>query len=242
MLKLEVPTLNKVLKNSGGDEKLLEELLSKFRLWLKQQSHLPQDISDQRLKFFIYAVKFNIEQAKKNLDTLYTLRNLVPEFYENYDPFSDDINHFHTYFRQSVCLPKLTPQGYRLYICRLINNDASLYNAWAILKYVCNIYKVEQMYYFTKTLHVACHIHVYTSGIESLYGTIPKAILPADYGGEEPSMDILTDMWRAKLAQQRDCLIKEGKQKTQESLRTNSIINPDELFGVLGTFRKLEID
>nr|XP_012218890.1 PREDICTED: alpha-tocopherol transfer protein-like [Linepithema humile] len=85
-------------------------------------------------------------------------------------------------------------------------------------------------------------IHVYTSGIESLYGTIPKAILPADYGGEEPSMDILTDMWRAKLAQQRDCLIKEGKQKTQESLRTNSIINPDELFGVLGTFRKLEID
>nr|XP_012215613.1 PREDICTED: alpha-tocopherol transfer protein-like [Linepithema humile] len=85
-------------------------------------------------------------------------------------------------------------------------------------------------------------IHVYTSGIESLYKTIPKAILPADYGGEEPSMNILTDMWLAKLAQQRDCLIKEGRRKTQESLRINSIINPDELFGVSGTFRKLELD
>ncbi|XP_067215892.1 retinol-binding protein pinta-like isoform X4 [Linepithema humile] len=140
MLKLEVPTLNEVLKNSGGDEKLLEELLLKFRLWLKQQSHLSQDISDQRLKFFIYAVKFNFEQAKKNLDTLYTLRNLVPEFYENFDPFSDDINLLHTYL-QNVCLPKLTPEGYRLYICRLINNDASLYNAWAVLKYFTMIFE-----------------------------------------------------------------------------------------------------
>nr|XP_012216111.1 PREDICTED: uncharacterized protein LOC105668350 [Linepithema humile] len=149
MLKLEVPTLKEVLKNSGGDEKLLEELLSKFRLWLKQQSHLPQDISDQRLKFFIYAVKFNFEKAKKNLDTLYTLRNLVPELFENFDPFSDDINLLHTYF-QNIGLPKLTPEGYRLYICRLIQDDSPMYNAWTILKYVCNIYKAEQIYYFTK--------------------------------------------------------------------------------------------
>ncbi|XP_067215896.1 retinol-binding protein pinta-like [Linepithema humile] len=302
MLKLEVPTLKEVLKNSGGDEKLLEELLSKFRLWLKQQSHLPQDISDQRLKFFIYAVKFNFEKAKKNLDTLYTLRNLVPELFENFDPFSDDINLLHTYF-QNICLPKLTPEGYRLYICRLIQDDSPMYNAWTILKYFTMIFetgmeedivpdiaviwdctgvtinqllkysppmlkkfdscmaayslRIKAVYFIHAPKYIDIfmnaaksifraklfnRIHVCKSGIESLYETIPKAILPAEYGGEEPSMDILTDMWRAKLAQQRDCLIKEGRRKTQESLRVNSIINPDELFGVPGTFRKLELD
>lgn len=44
MLKLEMPILKKVLKDSGGNEKLLEDLLCKFRLWLKQQNHLPQGL------------------------------------------------------------------------------------------------------------------------------------------------------------------------------------------------------
>lgn len=55
-------------------------------------------------------------------------------------------------------------------------------------------------------------------------------------------MLLFLDMWRAKLAQQRDCLLKKGKRKANESLRTNSIINPDELFGIPGTFRQLQID
>lgn len=42
MLKLEMPTLGEILEEAGGNEELLEELLDKFRLWLKQQLHLPQ--------------------------------------------------------------------------------------------------------------------------------------------------------------------------------------------------------
>ncbi|XP_067215890.1 alpha-tocopherol transfer protein-like isoform X2 [Linepithema humile] len=267
MLKLEVPTLNEVLKNSGGDEKLLEELLLKFRLWLKQQSHLSQDISDQRLKFFIYAVKFNFEQAKKNLDTLYTLRNLVPEFYENFDPFSDDINLLHTYLYFTMIFETgmeedIVPDIAVIWDCTGANINHVLKYSPPLLKkfdscmtayslrvkalyvihapqYVDIFMKAAKSIFKAKLFN---RIHVCKSGIESLYETIPKAILPADYGGEEPSMDILTHMWRAKLAQRRDCLIKEGRRKTQESLRINSIINPDELFGVPGTFRKLEFD
>jgi hypothetical protein len=49
-------------------------------------------------------------------------------------------------------------------------------------------------------------------------------------------------MWRAKLIERRDWFLKEEKLKANESLRTNSVINPDDLFGVPGTFRQLQID
>jgi len=44
MLKLEMPTFKEILKETRGNEQLLEELLDKLRLWLKQQIHLPQGL------------------------------------------------------------------------------------------------------------------------------------------------------------------------------------------------------
>lgn len=44
MLKLEMPIFEEILKDSGGNEQLLEELLDKFQLWLKQQIHLPEGL------------------------------------------------------------------------------------------------------------------------------------------------------------------------------------------------------
>lgn len=44
VMKLEMPTLQEVLKDNNGNENLLIELLCKFRLWLKQQIHLPQGL------------------------------------------------------------------------------------------------------------------------------------------------------------------------------------------------------
>jgi len=49
-------------------------------------------------------------------------------------------------------------------------------------------------------------------------------------------------MWHAKIVERRDWFLKEEKRKANESLRTNSTINPDDLFGIPGTFRTLEID
>jgi len=49
-------------------------------------------------------------------------------------------------------------------------------------------------------------------------------------------------MWHAKLVERRDWFLKEEKRKANESLRTNSVLNPEDLFGVSGTFRKLQID
>lgn len=52
----------------------------------------------------------------------------------------------------------------------------------------------------------------------------------------------IPDMWHAKLMERRDWLLEQERLKTNESLRTNSVINPDDLFGIAGTFTKFEVN
>ena len=49
-------------------------------------------------------------------------------------------------------------------------------------------------------------------------------------------------MWNAKFIERREWFLEQEKAKVNESFRQNSIINPDDLFGAPGTFRKLDID
>ncbi|GAB1866003.1 Alpha-tocopherol transfer protein-like [Camponotus japonicus] len=302
MLKLEMPPFKEILEETGGNEQLLEELLVKLRLWLKQQIYLPEDISEQRLKFYIYSAKFNLEKAKERLDLHYTLRNLIPEVFTTRDPLADCVVRINTYM-QFVTLPKLTPENYRITVFRWLHSDSSVFDIYDLIKYYCMItetrieedivnsdvliYDCTNMTFshvlkYTpvavkkidtilesygsriKAIHVINapsfidvlvtlvksvmkakfinRIHLYTSGIESIYGIIPRSLLPEEYGGEQPSLSILLDMWNAKLMERREWFLKQEKVKVNESLRSNSVINPDNLFGVSGTFRKLDID
>ncbi|XP_014475667.1 PREDICTED: alpha-tocopherol transfer protein-like [Dinoponera quadriceps] len=105
--------------------------------------------------------------------------------------------------------------------------------------YIDNLLAMIKMFMKPK-LHE--RIKIIKSGADSLYNIVPKSILPEDYGGEEPSMATLTDMWRTKVKDRRAWLLEQEKLKINESLRTECVINMDNLFGVAGTFRKLEID
>lgn len=59
MLELEIPTFKEILEEARGNEQLLEELLDKFRLWLKQQLHLPQGMHFEIPKnIFIIYIKY----------------------------------------------------------------------------------------------------------------------------------------------------------------------------------------
>lgn len=50
-------------------------------------------------------------------------------------------------------------------------------------------------------------------------------------------------MWYASLVEQRNWFLQQNELKTVESRRSeSSIINPNDLFGISGTFRKLDID
>ncbi|XP_070151922.1 alpha-tocopherol transfer protein-like [Polyergus mexicanus] len=80
-------------------------------------------------------------------------------------------------------------------------------------------------------------VNVYTFGTESLYGIIPRSILPMDYS------EFFQVYVTSKIdGTRRGWFLEQEKVKVDESLRSNSVINPYDLFGVPGTLQKLNID
>lgn len=77
---------------------------------------------------------------------------------------------------------------------------------------------------------------------ESLYKEIPKKLLPVEYGGENGTIDDLVKYWEQKVFEYRDYLMEEVKFGTDESKRQAPLKQADALFGVEGSFRKLDVD
>lgn len=101
---------------------------------------------------FLHACNYSMEKAKICLDTYHTTRTHCPEFFGNRDVFGEDItsqmkilwvslrltstdsfififmysNWFD--FRLFAPLPNLTPDGYRVVLCKLTDLEASKWN------------------------------------------------------------------------------------------------------------------
>ncbi|XP_046459137.1 retinol-binding protein pinta-like isoform X2 [Daphnia pulex] len=85
-------------------------------------------------------------------------------------------------------------------------------------------------------------VHMHGDDMESLYKEIPKEILPKDYGGDNMSIAELTAYWKKKCEDRRDFLIANSKMRSDESKRPGKPKTSDELFGIEGSFRKLNVD
>lgn len=85
-------------------------------------------------------------------------------------------------------------------------------------------------------------VKVHGSDFESLYKEVPKAILPSDYGGQGLSTAELTDIWKKKVEDNRDFLLQQAKYLADESKRQGKPRTTEELFGIEGSFRKLDVD
>ncbi|KAI9559252.1 hypothetical protein GHT06_016041 [Daphnia sinensis] len=85
-------------------------------------------------------------------------------------------------------------------------------------------------------------LRIHGDDMESLYKEIPKSILPKDYGGDNMSVAELTTYWKKKCEDRRDFLIAQSKVKSDESRRPGRPKTADELFGIEGSFRKLNVD
>ncbi|KAK4010343.1 hypothetical protein OUZ56_019489 [Daphnia magna] len=83
------------------------------------------------------------------------------------------------------------------------------------------------------------HFH---GDMESLYKEVPKSVLPIEYGGDNMSLDEITGYWKKKCEDRRDFLIAQCKIKSDESKRPGRPKTSDELFGIEGSFRKLNVD
>ncbi|XP_075992120.1 alpha-tocopherol transfer protein-like [Anticarsia gemmatalis] len=86
-------------------------------------------------------------------------------------------------------------------------------------------------------------IKVHNKNYSDMYKTIPKNILPVEYGGTDGGLQELTDHWKAKVESYRDWFLQQEEARSDESKRSDGIPkNSATLFGIEGSFRKLEVD
>ncbi|GJQ86153.1 hypothetical protein Trydic_g13434 [Trypoxylus dichotomus] len=78
--------------------------------------------------------------------------------------------------------------------------------------------------------------------LESIYKYVPREILPVEYGGTEGTLQELTDYWKEKVESYREWFLDDMKYKSVESKRPGKPKTGDEIFGLEGSFRKLNVD
>ncbi|KAF2879555.1 hypothetical protein ILUMI_26616 [Ignelater luminosus] len=289
----------RILSCYGKTQKIIDEDIENIQNWMKKQPHLPE-IADRRIiERILMTRKYRVEKTKEVLDNYYTLRSLLPEFYEK-NVNDNEIKKIMdaVYF---ITLPKLTEDLNRVTILRTGANLED-FNVFAYITLTFNVaevrfredyclsdvqiydlegVKAEHLLKFTPTITKRCfivmekvfsvrahgihflnassyvgpflnflksflkpklaeRIHIHRD-MESLYRTVPKSVLPKDYGGEEKSLAELNDLWKDKFLEYRDLFENIRKVRVNEDLRPGKPLDP-EFYGIDGNFRKLEVD
>lgn len=110
-------------------------------------------------------------------------------------------------------------------------------NCPSILEFIYNIIKVFLSKKLTKRTFIYSE-----SNINQFYTKIPQQYLPEDLGGQNGSVNELTAIWKKKVESYRDFFVEEEKFKSNEELRQNQPVFDASVFGIEGSFRKLDID
>ena len=62
--------------------------LAAIKSWLSKQDYINARTDDQFLIAFLRGCKYSLERAKEKIDTYYTVRTAIPEFFLQRDPTS----------------------------------------------------------------------------------------------------------------------------------------------------------
>ncbi|XP_067627406.1 retinol-binding protein pinta-like [Eurosta solidaginis] len=85
-------------------------------------------------------------------------------------------------------------------------------------------------------------ISVHADNLDSLFDKIPQRYLPVEYGGENGTIPEIIAQMHKQLDEYREYFRENVNYGTDENLRVGKPIDFDGLFGVEGSFRKLEVD
>lgn len=91
-------------------------------------------------------------------------------------------------------------------------------------------------------LVLSFQMFVHGDNMEAVHKHIPKHLLPVEYGGENGTTQDLINYWEKKIISYRDFLLEEANFGTDESKRIGPNKHSESLFGVEGSFRKLNVD
>lgn len=103
----------------------------------------------------------------------------------------------------------------------------------------------EQMFNIFKPLmskKMQGRLFVHGNKMDRLTEQIPLKYLPKEYGGENGSAAELVAEWEKKMDAYSDFLQANASLGTDESLRPGKPIDFEGLFGIEGSFRKLNVD
>lgn len=83
MASIKLVSFEEELKKNPKE--LKEADIQMLREWCEKQPHLPK-ISDSELVLFLHSNYYRLEPTKSSIDTFFTVRTHVPEFFNNRDP------------------------------------------------------------------------------------------------------------------------------------------------------------
>lgn len=280
-----------------------KEDIEMLKDWNRKQPHLPK-MTDSEIALFLHSNYYRMEPTKTTIDTYYTVKTHVPEFFANRDPVGNrDLRKaFQTVV--TTILDGKTPEGYKILYGRLIDPEPSHYvyndgmkllsmildlwlysegtmpghiilfdmkdvvfghaarlNPMGLKKYLyflqealpvrlkglhfMNIMPVMDVIlnmmkpFMKKELLDMLHTH---STLDTLKKFIPIDILPNEAGGKAGPLMQINEKTVKELEANRDWFIQEETRRVNESLRPGKGKTATDLFGVEGTFKKLDID
>ncbi|XP_050313073.1 alpha-tocopherol transfer protein-like [Anthonomus grandis grandis] len=85
-------------------------------------------------------------------------------------------------------------------------------------------------------------LYIHADSINTLYEHVPKECLPADYGGQSESINILHEKIKKEINDNAEYFAYEKSQTVNEARRPGKPKNAGDFFGMEGTFKKLEVD
>lgn len=119
--------------------KLQKSEVIKLMQWLEQQPHLP-NISEYEMSFFLYSCHYSVELAKQTLDTYFTTRTHCPEFFGDRDPLKSDMERIMNVIL-AYPLPENTPEGFKVYIGKLIDFNLQKFSFQDGLKWFTMVFE-----------------------------------------------------------------------------------------------------
>ncbi|XP_030375529.1 alpha-tocopherol transfer protein [Scaptodrosophila lebanonensis] len=85
-------------------------------------------------------------------------------------------------------------------------------------------------------------MYMHGSNWNALFEQIPQKYLPIEYGGENGSIPEIIKSWEERILAMKDYYVEENNYGTDEKLRPGKPVDFENLFGLEGSFRKLNVD
>ncbi|XP_065226985.1 alpha-tocopherol transfer protein-like [Planococcus citri] len=109
---------------NASTEESVKNDVQYLKEWIRKEAHLPNVEDDEWLTNFLLRCKNSLEKAKTRIDEYYSVRTVMPEFFQGRDQCFDKMEHL---LQQCVFVPslKLTPDGYRVMMYHIFDNNTT---------------------------------------------------------------------------------------------------------------------